>query len=436
MPSNRIHYSFALLLGIGALGLNGCGSGDGDSARLAQTVDASKNGVVETAITPNDGYVHINGSFQFDLMGKDKDGKETNLNNKATWTLNDRSLGSINNGLFTAAGKAGSNLVLTASYAGMVKEQPIILSDANLTSITISHSDGSIDVCKNTQFTAKALFSDGRDYDYPLTWSIDNASAPLASFADPAKPDLSTRKSGEVKVTASGKDNAGRTILSNQLEFSISDTLTKLTLASNKDLNMRQGQTATITVNVDYQNGTSATITPNASLTSNNTTALTVNPATGVIKAEAGSQNGIPVNLSASCNATTETLRLTILKPDIQTIEIVGPDDTTARAQLSVSVGKDIRPRLKVTYSDTALGSEIYSDSSVEWNISSSSFDYDESKITISKTTGELKVKSELRLDRQLQLDVRARIKTSDDSTAVNKDGNELKDTIEILVNP
>lgn len=435
MRFSRICRAFALLLSAGvALSLSGCGGGDGDSAGLAQTVDASKNGIVKTAIAPNDGYVHIKGSFQFNLIGKDTDGKETNLNNKATWTLSDRSLGTVKNGLFTPAGTSGSSVILSASYAGIVKEQPIVLSDANLTGITISHETNVVDVCKNTRFIAKASFSDGKDYEYPLTWAIDNASALLASFADVNKPELSTRKSGEIKITATGKDNADQTITSNELNFSIASTITKLTLSSNTDLNMRQGQTATITVNADYQDGTSATITPNTSLESGNVSALTVNPATGLITAVMGSQSGTTVDLSATCDTLKETLKISILAPEIQSIEIIDPVNTTAITQLSVAVGGDIRPRVQATYSDTTLGTEIYNASDLEWSITS--IDYDDKNITIDKATGELKVKPELRLDQQLQLAVRARIKTSSGSTAVNKDGTELKDTIDILVNP
>lgn len=435
MRFKGIHYSFALLLSVCALGLTGCGGGDGDSARLSQTVDAGKNGVIETAIATNDGYVHIKGSFQFNLIGKDKDGKETNLNNKATWTLSDKTLGSIKNGLFTAAGKAGSNLTLTASYAGIVKEQPIILSDANLIGITITHTTGVVDVCKNTQFIAKASFNDGKDYEYPLTWTVDAASAALASFADATKPELSTKKSGEIKITATGKDNTDKAIPSNELPFSISQTLTKLTLASNKDLSMRQGQTATIAVTADYQNGTTASITPNASLISSNTSALTVNAATGLITAVSGSQSGTEVTLTATCDTTTETLKVKVLKPEIKTMEIVSANSETATESLSVSIGNSITPRIKVTYADSTVGSEIYNSTDVAWAIDNPSSEYDTSNIRIDTATGKLTVDEDLSLAQSLTLTISARIKTSSGGTATGSDGAELRDTIKITIN-
>lgn len=435
MRSKGIHYSLALLLGVGALGLTACGGGDGDSARLSQTVDASKNGVIETAIAENDGYVHIKGSYQFHLIGKDQEGKTIDLNNKATWSLNDKTLGTVKNGLFTAAGKIGSNLILTASYAGIVKEQPITLSDANLTGITISHASGFVDVCKNTQFIAQATFSDGKNYDYPLTWAIDSASAALASFADATKAELTTKKSGEVKITATGKDNDDKTISSNELPFSISATLTKLTLTSNKEPSMRQGQTATVTATADYQNGTTAVITPNAALTSSNTAALTVNATTGLVTAVSGSQSGTDVNVNATCDTTTQALAFKVLKPEIQKMEIVSANSTTATESLSVSIGGTITPRIKVTYTDTTVAAEIYSSSDVEWEIDDASPPYDESNISINSATGELKIDEDLVLTQSLTLTIAARIKTSSGTTAVGSDGKDLRDTIQITIN-
>ena len=436
MRSKGFHYSFALLLSAGALGLSGCGGGgDGDSARLSQTVDASKTGVIETALAANDGYVHIKGSYQFNLIGKDSENKEINLNNKATWTLSDKTLGTVKNGLFTASGKVGSNLVLTASYAGIVKEQLINLSDANLDSITISHATGFVDVCKNTQFIAKATFKDGKDYEYPLTWAVDTASASLANFAVAAKPELSTHKAGEIKITASGKDNDDKTISSNELPFSISKTLSKLTLASSKDLSMRQGQTATITATGEYQNNTTAIITPNVNLTSGTTSALTVDKATGLITAVSGSQSGTDVTVTATCDETVQTLVVKVLKPEIKTMEIVGVNSETATESLSVSINNSITPRIKVTYADSTVAAEVYSANDVAWAIDTDAATYDTTNITIDAATGKLTVKENLSLVQSITLTISARIKASNGNTATGSDGKELRDTIQITIN-
>lgn len=440
MRSKGIHYSLTLLLSMGALGLSGCGGGDGDSARLAQTVDASKNGVTEIALadTETDGYVHIKGTLQFNLIGTDGTGKEINLNNKATWTLSDKSLGTVKNGLFTAAGKKGDGLVLSASYAGLPTEtQDIVLSDANLTKIVVSHPTSSVDVCKNTTFVSTTTFSDGKNYDYPLTWALaDSASAQLANFADETKPELSTKKNGVIKVIARGKDNDDKVITSDELAFTIDNSLTKLTLTSNKALEMRQGQTATLTATGDYKNSTSENITKNASLTSGNTAALTVNAATGLVTAVSGSFGGTDVTVSASCDGIPSTLVIKVTKPELQKMEIVSNDSTSATESLSVSVGSSVKPRIKVTYpTSTGIDPEIYVGNNVEWQITNTPAGYDSSKVTLSSTTGEVTISSSMILNASMIVTLSVKLLDGDNKVMTGIDGTELKDTIQLTIN-
>lgn len=435
MRSKGIHFSLAFLVSMGAFSLSGCGGGDSDSARIAQTIDASKNGVTSVALTDNEGYVHIKGSFQFDLIGTATDGKTTNLNQQATWTLSDASLGRIKNGLFTASGKVGS-LTLNVSYAGLTDSQLVTLTDANLLSITVEHATGSVDVCKNTQFTAKAYFSDDKYYEYPLTWAlVGNGNSSLAKFADETKPELSTQKNGVIKVVAKGKDNDDKIITSPEYEFVIDSTLVDLIISSNKDAKMSQGQTATATVTATYENTTTAVITPNASLESSNTNVMTVNPTSGLITAVSGTIRGIEVDLNASCDGIPKTLVLTIVKPDIKSMAIIGPNSTVATETLSVSIDGEIDPRIQVTFADSGVDPEIYGGTDVEWIIDEeNSPEYDKSKITIDGASGLIKVDDSLSLTQDLILTVQARIKKVNNSTEVGSDGNELKDTIKITI--
>src|SRR5690606_13042945 len=94
--------SLVLLLAVSGSFLVSCGGGV-DSARVTQSVDASKNGVTSIQLEDVDGYAHFKGSLQLNLVGSNDQNVTTNLNNKATWKLSDTSLGSIKNGLFTSA---------------------------------------------------------------------------------------------------------------------------------------------------------------------------------------------------------------------------------------------------------------------------------------------------------------------------------------------
>lgn len=437
MRSNGIAYSLVLLLGTGALGLSGCGGGSGDSARVAQTVDASKTGVISVALADNQGAVHISGNFQFDLIGTDNNGKQTNLNELASWTLSDPRLGSIKNGLFTASGQVGT-LTLSVAYAGLTDSQSVTLTDANLTGITVEHASGSVDVCKNTQFTATTVFSDGRHYNYPLTWAlVDADSRALASFADETKPELSTKKSGAAKVVAKGKDNAGKIITSPEYILNIDPSIVALVLTSDKSTEMNQGQTATATATAEYRSGPNTVITANAALKSSNETIMTVNSTTGLITAVAGTRLGTKVDLTANCDDKAAVLPLKIFKPEIRTMEIIGPTGAlTSTESLQVRVGGEIDPRIKVNYVDAGFDPEVYIGEDVAWRFSEIT-GYDKEKITIDGASGLIKVDASLILTVDLILTVEARItKIGGIDTEVGSDGNELKDTIKVTIKP
>lgn len=429
--------ALALLLGAGALGLSGCGGGSGDSARVAQTIDASKNGVISVALDDNEGSIHISGSLQFNLIGTDKDGKQTNLNEQASWTLSDPRLGSIKNGLFTASGQVGT-FTLTASYAGLTDSQSITLTDADLVGITVEHASGATDVCTNTQFTAKALFKDGKYYNYPLTWSLaDPDSRALASFADETKPELSTKKSGAAKVVAKGKNNAGDIITSPEYILDIDPSIVALVLTSDKSTDMNERQTANATATAEYRSGARVAITANAALKSSNETVMTVNPATGLITAVAGTRLGTEVNLTANCDDTLASLPLKIFKPEIRNMEIIAATGAlTSTESLQVRVGGEIDPRIKVNYADSVFDPEVYTGNDVAWKFVETS-GYDTAKITIDGASGLIKVDASLVLTVNLILTVEARItKIGGINTETGSDGNELKDTIKVTINP
>jgi hypothetical protein len=442
MRSKGIHLSLVLVASLGIISLTGCGGGDNDSARLAQTVDASKNTVTRVALTEKDVTVHVQGTHQFKLEGMDSEGKVVaDLTSKASWKLSDSSLGKIKNGLFEGKNKKGDTgeVKLVASYAGLSEEIIVKLSDANLIGVTVSHAspNASVDVCKNTSFKASTSFSDSGTYDYPLTWKITGSEpANIASFASASSPELSTKKSGVIKVVATGLDNSKKEVLSPEFEFNISPNLTDITLTPSDTLTLRQGQKATLKVVGSYRDGSTETITKNASITSSNTSALTVNSSTGELTAVSGSAAGTDVTVSANCDSVTKTLTVKVTKPDMLKMEIVGQTSTTATETLSVSLGASVEPRIKVTYPAAAsLDPEIYSGSNTEWTITNTPTGYDESKVTLNAVTGKVTVDSSMVLSSSITVTLNARLFDKDNKTIVGTDGSELKDSIQLTIN-
>lgn len=446
MRSKGIHLSLALAASMGMVSLGGCGGGDGDSARLAQTVDATRNTVTRIALVKDEDNeqvtVHVQGSHQFKVEGLNTEGKViADLTNKASWTLSDSNLGKVKNGLFEGKNTKGDTgeVKLLVSYAGITDETIVKLTDANLVGVTVSHDspNASVGVCKNTSFKAKTLFSDDGSYDFPLTWKIAGSTpANIASFPDPKSSVLSTQKHGVIRVTATGEDSTKKEIVSPEFEFTIAANLASVDLTPSESFELRQGQKKTLVVTGNYQDNSTENITKNASLSSNNTNALTVNSTTGEITAVNGSPDGTEVTVTASCDGVTKSVVVKVTKPEMQKIEIISGSNTTSTESLSVSVGSNIEPRVKVTYPTSSnLEQEVYSGTNKEWTLSNLPTGFDEGKLKLNAETGKLEVDSSLILNSSTIITLNVRLFDKDNKTILGSDNTELKDSIQVTIN-
>nr|WP_324258514.1 hypothetical protein [Cellvibrio fontiphilus] len=418
----------ALLLGATTLGLTACGGG-GDSARVAQTVDAGKNGIVRVELEDNEGYAHYQGRLQLNLIGRNSENVATNLNSKATWKLSDASLGSINNGLFTPSGKVGE-LIITVDYAGLSDTQNVIVSDANLVSLTVNPVAAPIDECQNATLTANAVFDNGLTLDYDLNWAVTEGAS-LASFSDVSSGTLSTKNSGAVTVVVSANNNDGEKVSSTPVTINIADSLRSLTLTSNKAAEMREGDSATVSIKGTYANNASLAL-PNASLTATPSSSLTIEGTK--ITAKNGTYAGTDVELVASCGGESDSLDLVILKKELKSIEIKNSNGGTDN--LSVTEGSNLELNVTATFADNATDSNY--DYNLNWSIvDSKSDDFDDDLITLDQT-GKLSVSSDLdlALNQQLRLVVRAEVRDEDNRIATNAQGQQLVDEINIVVRP
>lgn len=435
MRSKGIRFLSTLALSASAFTLISCGGGDGDSARVAQTVDASKNGVTSIAIASNDGIVHIKGDYQFNVIGKGTDGKEINLNNKATWKLSDSTLGSIKNGLFKAAGKTG-NLSLTVSYAGITADQAISLTDANLKKVTVKHSSDatSVDECQNTTFTATAEFDGGITLPYPLTWKVTEGNS-LASFKDNTTGTLSTTNNGTIKIVASGVNNDNQEIASDAFGFTINDELTAITVTNSKTTEWRDGDSATVTVSGTYGNSsTPVDITGNTTLSALPASLLKIEGTK--ITAQNGTANGSTVTLKGVCGGEEGTQELVIKERQLKSIEIQNSNGG-ATSNLSVSEGSSLDLNVTATYADNSTKDDY--NSNVFWEIDDRNNtipDSSESKLSIS-SSGVLNVNSDLDLGLGVSaiIFVTAEVRDSDGNILENSSGAEIKDEINITIN-
>lgn len=430
MRSKGLQLLSAFALSASAFTLISCGGGDGDSARVAQTVDASKNGVQSIALANNPGYVHYKSFYQFELIGKDEDGKDINLTNKATWKISDPSLGSIKNGYLKAAGKDGS-ATISAEYAGLpAAERTVVISNANLKSITIDAAPSSGDECRNITFTAKAHFDGDLTLPYAMTWVVTEGNA-LAKFKDSSKGVLSTFKNGTLKVTAQATDNNGNLIQAEAKDFQIADSLISLTVESNKSSAMRDGETATLSLKGQY-NSTTGTIdiTDNATLSAAPANLVAFDGAK--ITAQNGTAAGAKTVITGACGGESDELELTIKEKQLKSIQIKNSNGGTSN--LSMTEGNNLDLNVTATYIDDAIKDDYTND--VYWEIDEErSADFDDSMISIS-SSGEIKVKADLNLTQSIVIYVNAEVRDASGNVINGSAGTALRDDINITVNP
>ena len=376
----------------------------------------------------------MNGTKQFHLTGINKEGAEVDLTDTASWSISDSNLGSISkSGLFTPEGKAGE-LTLTAVFAGQSHSQPITISAADLVGISITNSANVVDVCQNLELTADALFNNGLVLEYPLTWRLTEASD-NASFPNVNEPLLATHKSGAVTVIAEGKNNAGNVIESAPFGVVVADnlsdiTLTSSTVATGSSIVLREGATTDISVNATYADNSTANITANAKLGVDGN-AASIDSKTGKLTAVTGSYAGTEVTVTASCNNQTEDLLITIIKPEVRTIEIRNANGSAENVSLRAGNHTDLR--VTATLEDSA-GSDSDYNHNLEWRIDDSQSDnYDSSLITLDDN-GRLSASSDLNLLQSLGLVIEVRVLDAEGDTMVNRIGEELIDTIVVNI--
>jgi len=430
--------SMCLFAGVPVM-LTACGGGDGDSRRFSQIVTANKDHIVSIKLADNDGFIHAKGTRQFILNGVNADGETVDISSKASWSVSDPNLAEISQtGLLTPKVET-ADLILNVSFAGLSASQPISISNANLVSVSIEPIEPSVDVCKNTSFTGKALLENGLSLDYPLQWRlVDSASTALASFPDASKGELHTYKSGVVKVVAEGKNNAGESVASSPLEYPINNSLISLQLASSAGNTSRgvvlyDGRSTDLKVTAGYNNSNSADITANARLSINNTNLATLDGNTGKLTARNGSYDGEVVTVSAYCDDQVQELAITIIKAEVQSIEIHG--NNNQNGNFTVDQGSSTTLTLTATFEDNA-GTDTEYLHNTEWTIDTAqSGAFDPALITLNNS-GRLETSNQLNLNGRLTLVINVRVLDEAGNTKRNRAGQEIRDTATVIVLP
>ncbi len=184
------------------------------------SVSGSGNLVVESSplisvqITPASATVAQQTAVQFNAIGTFADGSTENITNSVSWTSSPMSVATVSDTAGTsglASGIIPGTATITALFAGEVGTASLTVTNAELTSITITPSDASIALGGSQQFTATGNFTDGSTEN--LTTQVSWTSSSVSVATIDARGLANAAGTGTTTITASMNGVTGTTAL-------------------------------------------------------------------------------------------------------------------------------------------------------------------------------------------------------------------------------
>jgi len=165
-------------------------------------------------ITPATATVAQQTGIQFHAIGTFTDGSTQDLTSSVSWTSSPASVATISNTAGTkgvATGLAPGTATVTALFAGLVGTASLTVTNATLTSLTVTPSSADIALGTSQQFTATGNFSDGsaENLTNQATWSSSSVNVATISAWGLA----STAGSGTTTITAVMNGVSGTAVL-------------------------------------------------------------------------------------------------------------------------------------------------------------------------------------------------------------------------------
>jgi len=201
------------------------GQSAGSAVITAQlgSVSGTANVIVSTtalqsiAITPLTASIPAQVAVQFTATATFTDGSTQNLTNSVTWTSSKPAIATIsdavgNHGL--AVGATPGSSTMTAAFGGVVGTATLTVTNATLTSITVTPSGPTITLGNTQQFTATGHFSDAttQNITNQATWTSSDIHVAVMSSSG-----LGTGAgSGSATITAGFAGGTGTAVLTVQ----------------------------------------------------------------------------------------------------------------------------------------------------------------------------------------------------------------------------
>lgn len=279
------------------------------------------------------------------------DGTSVDVSNQTTWSSDAAGIADVDStGLVTGVGVGSA--VITGVYNATTSTANVNVTNATVSSISISPATVSLANGLTQQFTATANFSDGttQNVTSSVTWS---SSAPNVASID-ALGLASAAMTGSTVITA---EYGAQTSTSN---LTVTDATILSLVVEPDSLTIAKGGKAAITVTANYSDGSSQDVTSLATITSDAPAVASINADNSIQAVGVGSANvtatfnssesdPIPVTVT---DATVSTLTIT---PDPLSLAKGTQQQLTATAEFSDASSRDVTSEVSWSTVDSAL---------------------------------------------------------------------------------
>jgi uncharacterized protein YjdB len=319
---------------------------------------------------------------QLTASGSYSNGTTRDITDSVMWTSSNTAVATVNDlGLATGV-SVGGPVTVTATVGNVSGSLQIAVTEAVLTSITVTPGTASVPAGMTQSFTSTGRYSDGttRDVTTSVTWtSSDTAIATV----DGAGLGTGGAAGGPVTVTATLGNVSGTS------QFTVTRAVLTAIAVTPAMASVPVGMTKQFNANGSYSDGTTVDITDSVTWTSSDTSVATVDGA-GL---GTGMTVGGPVTLTATLGSVSGASQLSVTQAVLASIS-VSPATASVPAGLTKSFtaqgrysdGSTMDVTNKVTWTSSNTGVARVSDTGVATGVVWSG-----EPITLTATMGNVK---------------------------------------------
>ena len=277
------------------------------------------------SVTPNPLAIVLGLKGSLLATGTYQDGTTQDLTTQVAWTVADGTVASVSNVAATAgqvSGLAVGTTTVTAMLASVSGQTTVTVSQAKLTSITVTPATANVTAGVAQPFKATGNFDDGATLDLTtqVTWTSSNIGVAQVSNAAGSNGVASSLVAGTATITATLTGVSGTATLT------VGAPLLSSIMIAPSSASIEVGATQAFTVTAVYQNGTTAPVV--GAWTSSDTSVATI-PATGR-RALATAVAAGTTTITVTFQGQTDTALLTVTAvPTLVGLTVTPPNPAT-----------------------------------------------------------------------------------------------------------